>query len=352
MSTQWFVEREGTKEGPITSAQLRRLAESGYIQPETLVWREGLPDWVEARRIPGLFNPERGQGDAGSDDAAGGERQPPSDAKGSKGRGETSAGLGTSSPAAGATRFNRASPPRSIADRILFVAFAIGRWFSIVVVVVAVFVIGAGAFAFVASLVPTPPAEEPELSTPSAVVFFAECAGRRSQLPRSGGLPPSRAAAQGGGLGRSPRPSSSDPCAPYRVQARDVFAYLKMDNSNGGLEDSLCEVVMGLDEDDRAWFLDAFLEFAKAWSRSSEARLPGCEAAKAADWFVVEANAMLAQRERLYQQRLLERMQAEERRLERRLLALQMLGGGLASLLAFLALPLLIQIERNTRATA
>ena len=44
--------------GSVTDSQLRALAESGIIRRTDLIWREGMYEWVEARRLVGLFPPE------------------------------------------------------------------------------------------------------------------------------------------------------------------------------------------------------------------------------------------------------------------------------------------------------
>lgn len=60
MSTQWYVNRNGKQEGPMTGAQLKQLADNKQLQPDDLVWKEGLADWIPARQIKGLFPPGTG----------------------------------------------------------------------------------------------------------------------------------------------------------------------------------------------------------------------------------------------------------------------------------------------------
>ena len=52
----WYY-AEGTKRvGPLDGRQMGQLAQQGKITPETLVWREGLPSWVAAKKVaPNLF---------------------------------------------------------------------------------------------------------------------------------------------------------------------------------------------------------------------------------------------------------------------------------------------------------
>lgn len=58
MSTQqpaWHYSRNGTQHGPVSPQELRSLASSGGLLPTDLVWKQGLPEWVPAEKINGLF---------------------------------------------------------------------------------------------------------------------------------------------------------------------------------------------------------------------------------------------------------------------------------------------------------
>jgi tetratricopeptide (TPR) repeat protein len=59
--SSWFYLKDGRQLGPVSGAALKVLAESGQIRPDFKIWREGLPEWVEARRVRGLF-PEAAAG--------------------------------------------------------------------------------------------------------------------------------------------------------------------------------------------------------------------------------------------------------------------------------------------------
>lgn len=63
MSQQWFYASGGGQVGPVDTAELRRLASDGSVQPSSLVWRDGLEEWVQASKIKGLFG--AAGGDAG-----------------------------------------------------------------------------------------------------------------------------------------------------------------------------------------------------------------------------------------------------------------------------------------------
>lgn len=55
MSQDWYYEDNGQRQGPVSPAMLKKLADSGQIRPETRVWRPGMAQWAEARAIRGLF---------------------------------------------------------------------------------------------------------------------------------------------------------------------------------------------------------------------------------------------------------------------------------------------------------
>jgi hypothetical protein len=52
---QWWFARGDEQFGPVSAAELRRLASTGGLSPGDLVWREGLAEWAPAARLKGLF---------------------------------------------------------------------------------------------------------------------------------------------------------------------------------------------------------------------------------------------------------------------------------------------------------
>lgn len=48
---QWFWEQDGQQAGPASEAELRAKFESGELDGNTLVWHEGLSDWVTASSV-------------------------------------------------------------------------------------------------------------------------------------------------------------------------------------------------------------------------------------------------------------------------------------------------------------
>lgn len=55
---QWFsVDDNGGQNGPLTFSQILEMVGNGQIQPATMLWTEGLADWVQAVQIEGIYAP-------------------------------------------------------------------------------------------------------------------------------------------------------------------------------------------------------------------------------------------------------------------------------------------------------
>jgi hypothetical protein len=52
---QWFVARDGEQNGPLSSRELKAAADAGELAPTDWVWKEGMPKWVPASNVRGLF---------------------------------------------------------------------------------------------------------------------------------------------------------------------------------------------------------------------------------------------------------------------------------------------------------
>lgn len=53
---QWYFARDGQACGPVAVEELRRMADSGELKPEDLVWTERMGDqWAAASTVPELF---------------------------------------------------------------------------------------------------------------------------------------------------------------------------------------------------------------------------------------------------------------------------------------------------------
>jgi len=55
--SQWYYALDDQPLGPVSFEELRILAEHGKLTDEHFVWSDGLDDWVEAERVPGLLSP-------------------------------------------------------------------------------------------------------------------------------------------------------------------------------------------------------------------------------------------------------------------------------------------------------
>lgn len=55
MSQQWYLSRQGQRFGPYSWEQLRGFAGSGLVAPEDFAWSDGMPGWVKAAEVEGLF---------------------------------------------------------------------------------------------------------------------------------------------------------------------------------------------------------------------------------------------------------------------------------------------------------
>jgi GYF domain 2 len=58
MGDRWHYSRGGMQYGPISEADLKRIAAGGDLSPTDMVWQEGMPNWVRAESIKGLFSPQ------------------------------------------------------------------------------------------------------------------------------------------------------------------------------------------------------------------------------------------------------------------------------------------------------
>ncbi len=56
MASQWYYAQGGQQLGPVTSEQLKQLAQTGQLNPTDLIWKDGLAEWTPARKVAGLFS--------------------------------------------------------------------------------------------------------------------------------------------------------------------------------------------------------------------------------------------------------------------------------------------------------
>src|SRR5262249_57536406 len=60
MAAEWFYQCKGEKHGPVSAAELKRLAEAGRLLATDLVWKKAMAAPVPAAKVKGLF-PEEGE---------------------------------------------------------------------------------------------------------------------------------------------------------------------------------------------------------------------------------------------------------------------------------------------------
>jgi hypothetical protein len=53
--SDWFYAKDGRQNGPLELDALQRLVATGEVQPADLVWADGMPQWIEAGRVPALM---------------------------------------------------------------------------------------------------------------------------------------------------------------------------------------------------------------------------------------------------------------------------------------------------------
>ncbi len=59
MQRSWYYSKDRTeRQGPVSTEQLRALIRQGTVSPDTLVWAEGMTDWITASATPELRSPE------------------------------------------------------------------------------------------------------------------------------------------------------------------------------------------------------------------------------------------------------------------------------------------------------
>jgi len=55
MAADWHYTSDGRQLGPVPAAELKQLVANGTVGPDDLLWQIGMPSWVPARDVKGLF---------------------------------------------------------------------------------------------------------------------------------------------------------------------------------------------------------------------------------------------------------------------------------------------------------
>ena len=58
MASQWHYSRDGKEFGPVSSAELKKLAATEKLLRTDFLWKEGMADWKPAGQFPKLFPDE------------------------------------------------------------------------------------------------------------------------------------------------------------------------------------------------------------------------------------------------------------------------------------------------------
>ena len=54
-NNEWlYSTNDDDQKGEVSAKELQRLAESGELRPDDLVWKEGMDEWVPANRLKGM----------------------------------------------------------------------------------------------------------------------------------------------------------------------------------------------------------------------------------------------------------------------------------------------------------
>lgn len=48
----WFYGKDNTQHGPVSEQEIQTLASSGQIDSSTIIWREGMADWIPMKDVP------------------------------------------------------------------------------------------------------------------------------------------------------------------------------------------------------------------------------------------------------------------------------------------------------------
>ena len=365
--SKYLIRRlDGTTEGPYTAAELRTLAYEGQLTDADQISPLGETRWVSARKVGGIREILEM---LAPPPAAPAEAQPPvnegDNAPRADGPSRVSAFVDDSGTGSNGGSQGEAPPPpppfesssfatpqhprrplaagategAGFADRVLRGAFGFARAISVLVILACSLALVGSLVLAAYSLMPVEPdATSSEVETPALAAFVEECRAVETREPSDS------TTNMDDGRPRQVR-ARNDACAPYRADFEFVLRTLQISAES---EDVLCRKALALPSDYRRQFAVGLRVLAEDY-RKKQPSGARCEPADAVNWYIADfeqrVEAELAERE------LAELAAAAEgaRRGQRVVLGLSIAGGAGILLLAFLFLPLLIQIERNTR---
>jgi hypothetical protein len=268
----------------------------------------------------------------------------------------TAAAAGAGRPQRAAADATADSPAEhgSFSDRVLMVAFAFYRCISVVLICAATVVIVGGLVWLTISLPvhEEPPGPDEVAEVPDAGAFIVYCRKLEQEANRTRGQ---QSVGERGFTAQaaSPAPRFRWPCSEVGDEILQVVQSMDLLPKEGG--DYLCEWYQGLPVADRKQSWGGLVRFATAYGHQraqlGQASEVWCSDLEALAWYVREDVRKRSDAADIQDGRLRE----NEQRAANRSWSIDMAGtlivAAIASLMAFIALPLLIQIERNTRAT-
>jgi ribosomal protein S27E len=246
--------------------------------------------------------------------------------------------------------------PTSFADRVLLAAFGFFRGISMLLVCVAALAIAGGVVWLVLSLptrdLPPEPGEVAEI--PNASGFIAYC----KQLEIDAKRQAEKGAGGFGVRGQPQQPPSSIqqfqwPCSQVADEVRQVITAMDLDPDAG--REFLCEWYGDLPATDRKQSWEGLVIFVAEYQsqrkKLGEKTKEWCDSGAAVMWYIEwdernrrGASSIEIDRHLLNEERAAQRKWSIDT-------AGMVIASAIVLLMAFIALPLLIQIERNTRAT-
>ena len=330
--------------GPFNAGDLKEALQDGRITGDDLVRRTNGGEFVPIRSVRGLKDLIRPTGNAGTPSPS----SPTSaahEAFAAPPPPHSTSSFGSSPESSAAT--HPTPPPLDAGDKVLRAAFSIGRWFSIIVIsLCALSLAGAIIFYIMNSGFDAQPAPVNQTIRPASTLEFIEIC----RLPTQTNAP------SGGGQSSSGSYSTSgviDTCQKYRsriieiTQALGITSPTNASGKNAG--DVICDWIQQIPTNDKEQFVDDFVAFAKSFQATTP-KPANCDGARAATFFHDEFLAALMVREQQEKAAAIAAALENAHRQAMQQWAVYAAAGAVANLLIFLFFPLLIQIERNTRA--
>ncbi|NBX37150.1 MAG: DUF4339 domain-containing protein [Planctomycetes bacterium] len=332
-------DKQGREYGPVDASELRYWIMDARLTADMLIQQEGLKDWYRAGDVPAIARllAERAAATASaraSSARSGGSGTPPEP--------PVSAAASTTSPVGAAASTNSpgyeiasaatsGEKPLGLVDRVLRIAFQFARSISVLVIIMSLLVVLAGsAVAFYARM-PQPRFTDGAIDQPTLREFVEDCsqAVPQQEAP-SGRLRP-----------RDTELLSVDDCGPFRQRSEAIVARLRIAPES---VEVVCSRIASVSTKHRIEFIDGLERLAEEF-QSNPPKERDCSGADAANWYMREFDRRLSVEQA---EEAIARSEANERR-ELLIPALSAIGLAVAALLVFMILPLLIQIERNTR---